>query len=210
MNQQDEAAIVIRKATAMTAIWRQSNDGYVEQVLRSDGDAGIAGVDVEVGGKQISLGILQIREGARASHVLIIGSGEEVRVNGQPVMGGFRVLQHRDELVVETARLFFSAESTPVLETYHHDESARRPKCGVCRAEIRDGQTVVRCPGCNRIFHQIAAAGDAPEKNCFSYSAQCPFCQHPTSLTGETSWRPDAEYAQQEAFAQSATIATHQ
>ena len=92
---------------------------------------------------------------------LIAGGEVSIYVNGSAVIGGIHVLRHKDELVVDGARAYFSAESTPVVEVYQHDGSRRRPRCPICRGEIQDGQSIVRCPGCSRISHQIAATADA-------------------------------------------------
>jgi hypothetical protein len=190
----------------MAMIWRESNDGYVGEPLRMDGDAGVAIVAARVGGTSRGFRIAQFRDGTTTRHALVAGSDVPIRVNGQAIAGGFRVMHHKDELVMGAERMFFSAESTPVVEAYRHDESRRRPRCAVCRAEVLDGQSVVRCPGCSRVYHQIAASDDAPEKPCWTYAPKCRFCEHPTSLSGEPSWRPECE--QNQLISEPTTIAS--
>ncbi len=155
---------------------------------RSPGDASIAdGVE--------SFCVVPFDDGGKPGHVLVAKPRGLVRVNGMPVIGGLRALGHKDELIVGSRRMFFSSESVPVVEVYEHDRQGRRPRCPVCRAAVEDGQTVVRCPGCSRVYHQIAAADDTPEKPCWTYSPSCRFCDHPTTLSGEPTWRPELEEA---------------
>jgi hypothetical protein len=134
--------------------------------------------------------IVPFRDGARSSHALVASPGICVRVNGSVVLGGLRVLRHKDELLVGSRRMYFSAETVPVVHAFQTDGS-RLPRCVVCRGEIQDGAAAVRCPGCSRLYHQIDAVGDSQGQKCWTYSATCRFCEHPTSLSGEPSWRPD-------------------
>jgi hypothetical protein len=124
---------------------------------------------------------------------LLVGPGVRVRVNGQPVVGGFRVLDHRDEILVDRTRYYFSAESTPVRVTFQAQAGARLPTCPVCRGPIKEGDEVVRCPGCTRWYHQLDATENRRAKPCWTYAATCRFCGHPTPLTGEFAWRPELE-----------------
>ena len=145
------------------------------------------------GGTGTEFRIVPFRDGSRPSHALIVIGDVPVRVNGQSATGRLHILRHKDELMVGSQQMFFSAESTPVVEIYRHGESGRRPRCPVCRAEVQDEQTVVRCPGCSRLYHQLEATETQPEKPCWTYSPECRFCEHPTSLSGEPTWRPDEE-----------------
>ena len=130
-------------------------------------------------------------DGGRRRFALIVRAVGFTHINGSPLVGGIRVLQHKDEISVGSESLFFSAEATPVVEVYRPDDSPKRPRCAICRAAIQDAQHVVRCPGCARLYHQIAAVNGKAEKHCWTYSPTCRFCEHPTSLSGELSWRPD-------------------
>ena len=174
----------------MPTVWELTAEGFVPvrvQVAEhsaAGGDRSAANGDFR---------IVAFRDGARPSHALIAVAGVRVRVNGPVIIGGLCVLEHRDELRIGSQQMFFSAESVPILEIYQHGDSGRRPRCPVCRAEIRDGQSVVRCPGCSRLHHQVDAADASPGMPCWTYSPACRFCEHPTSMSGEPAWRPDEE-----------------
>lgn len=164
----------------MSNIWREAPDHGWEAIPLGGGveQAGIRFVPLGQGGVG-----------------LIASAGVPVRVNGQPVPGGFRVLEHRDEILVGAARYFFSAQSVPVLTVFRHAEGARLPTCPVCRGPIRDGDQAVCCPGCGRWFHQLDAAGERREKHCWTYAPTCRFCSQPTTLTEDALWRPEKEEA---------------
>jgi hypothetical protein len=139
------------------------------------------------------IGWLAFRAGAEAGVALLVRTGVLVRVNGQPVVAGLRLLEHQDEILVRGARFFFSAESTPVQVAFRLEAGARAPTCPVCRGAIWDGDQAVQCPGCTRWFHQLDAAGTRRAKHCWTYAARCRFCNHPTSLSGEPGWTPETE-----------------
>ncbi|MGE3316719.1 MAG: PHD finger domain-containing protein, partial [Planctomycetaceae bacterium] len=107
-------------------------------------------------------------------------------INGETIHD-IALLSDRDEIVVGLQRIYFSSETIPVVSTFHLEEGARRPSCGVCRGPIEDGAPVVQCPRCTRLFHQ----SDGREH--WTYRSECPFCKHPTSLTGESAWKPETE-----------------
>jgi len=140
-----------------------------------------------------SVRLVRFGTGADSGVALLARPGVTVRVNGLPIAGGMRVLQHRDELLVARRRYFFSAESTPVVTVFQLAEGDRRPACPICRGPIRDGEQIVRCPGCGRSFHQLG--GEGKRKTCWTYAAHCRFCRHPTALDGATAWRPEQEEA---------------
>ena len=131
--------------------------------------------------------------GNRPEHVFMSDVAVNARVNGAAVIGGFRVLQHKDEIVIDGQQMFYSAESKPEVEIYQHEGTLRRPRCPICRAKFEDGESVVRCPGCARMYHLSEATKKTAEKPCWTFSPTCRFCEHPTSMSGEPSWRPDEE-----------------
>lgn len=165
----------------MSLTWKRETDGFVPAPPES----------LQV--SEHAFCIVEFFLGPRREAALITVEGIRARVNGSLVVGGFRVLQHKDEVRIGSTQLFYSAESVPVLEVYQHEGSTRRPRCPVCRAEIHDGQTFVRCPCCSRLHHQIDATDDSPGMPCWTYSPACRFCEHPTSMSGEPTWRPDEE-----------------
>jgi hypothetical protein len=105
------------------------------------------------------------------------------------------VLQHKDEILAGRARLFYSAESRPEVVTFRAEQGERRRTCPVCRGPIRDGELAVRCPGCQRWYHEIPESAGKPPKKCWSYSPTCSFCRHPTALSGDAVWHPEMEEA---------------
>jgi hypothetical protein len=122
----------------------------------------------------------------RGQAALLVRPGVRVRVNGEPVFGGVRLLEHKDEVLIGARRVVFSGEATPVVTTFTA-AGQRPPVCPVCRGPVREGTQAVQCPGCGRWFHQQDA------KTCWTYAATCRFCNHPTSFSAETCWRPDQE-----------------
>ena len=118
-----------------------------------------------------------------------------VRVNGQAILGGLRVLEHKDEVLLSETRLYFSMESNPIVAVYRLFENGRAPICPICRGPIRDGMQAVQCPGCGRWFHQLDAEGDRLAKTCWTYAPKCRFCSHPTAFDTESAWRPEREEA---------------
>lgn len=176
----------------MPTLFEETKSGFVTRPIEPAAgtaiDGGLSGDGIPQRCRVIVLG-----NGAIRTYAVLHGSGVCVRVNGLAIVGDIRILEHRDEIVVGTSRTFFSSESTPSVEVYSHSGTGRRPKCPVCRNAVMDDQTVVRCPGCNRIFHQIEKTESSPEKHCWTYSEECKFCGHPTQMSGEPVWRPVAE-----------------
>jgi len=177
----------------MATIWKETQHGFEARPLPAGAGGTEIGLRVLFADALPDLRVMPFRDRNRQGHALVAGENVVVRVNGAAMVSGLRVLDHKDEIAIGRQRVYFSAESAPIVETYQHDGSRRRPRCPICRAELQDGHSIVRCPGCSRIYHQIAAAGEAPEKPCWTYSPECRFCGHPTSLSGEPTWRPDDE-----------------
>lgn len=141
------------------------------QLLAGDG-VGLPGV-----------GLLGLRQGA----ALFVRAGVWVRVNGEAVLGGMRLLEHQDEVLTEAGRWYFSAQSAPVITTFSLPTGGRVPTCPVCRGPVREGEPAVQCPGCGRWAHQAEA------RACWAYAPACRFCNHPTSFADEATWRPGEE-----------------
>lgn len=123
----------------------------------------------------------------QAQTALFVRPGVRVRVNGEPVFGGLRLLEHKDEVLIGAARLVFSSETTPQVVTFAVPAGGRAPVCPVCRGPVKVGMLAVECPGCGRWFHQLDS------KACWTYAPTCRFCNHPTSFAKEACWRPDRE-----------------
>src|SRR5262249_56462223 len=74
-----------------------------------------------------------------------------VRVNGEPLAAGIRVLRERDEFCVGTARHFFSTEALAAVTPA--PESATPPRCPRCTTTILADSPSVRCPQCTLLHH---------------------------------------------------------
>ena len=167
----------------MATILRFTAGGFLPEPISGEGRQVLAGETV----------LVSFQDGSRSQYILVSQDGEKTQVNGEPLVGGLRVLRHRDELLVEGDRLYFSAQTTPVVEAYQHQGDAKPPRCPICRAEIKDGDLVVRCPGCTRVYHQSTGVEGQDDRPCWTYCRTCKFCEHPTSLTGEDAWQPDED-----------------
>jgi hypothetical protein len=168
----------------MSCLWMEGAAGEWAPRIVPAGKP-MAGEDLGVPG--IALLVLP-RQGA----VLLARDGVWVRVNGERVLGGMRLIEHKDEVLVEDARLVFSQESAPVIVRFTVLTNLRLPTCPICRGPIRDGMQAVQCPGCGRWFHQIDDEGETA-RPCWTYAPTCRFCQHTTSFAAEAAWRPDRE-----------------
>ena len=164
----------------MSSLWRQSPEGVWETISLSreagrpfllDADAALVGVG----------------RGADRTVALLPRGAAAARVNGLPIIGGLRVLDHQDEILIGRQRFIFSTESTPQLARFHHQGEGKRPSCPICRGPLADGDDAVQCPGCGRWYHQLAM------RPCFTYAPQCRFCRHPTALTGGAVWHPEQD-----------------
>ena len=140
---------------------------------------------------EFGLEVVAFQHNGVSGVALLVDGSRVVFVNGEPLVTRIRVCTHKDEILVAGTRFFFSAESVPELEIFHAAPGGRRVQCPVCRRPIEHMQQVVRCAGCQRLFHQIDASGDRREKHCWTYHPACPFCDHPTSLSGEATWTPE-------------------
>lgn len=136
-----------------------------------------------------------VGQGSEVAMALLLSPGKSGFVNGEPLLGGLRLLNHRDEVVTPGERYYYSAQSKPLVAIHRSAPDARRLKCPVCRMAIEDGQAVVACPQCARVYHQIDAEGDRQAKHCWTYRQAC-MCSHPTSLADENVWRPEQEEVQ--------------
>lgn len=137
--------------------------------------------------------LLRFGRGPDRGVAVLARSGVSVLVNGLPIAGGMRLLEHKDEVVVGRRRFFYSSESAPAVAVFRAEASARPTTCPVCRGTIKDGVNAVRCPGCTRWYHQIEPADGQPARRCWTFAPTCRICSHPTALTGEPAWRPEVE-----------------
>jgi hypothetical protein len=168
----------------MSSFWREQSNGRPAFPFASE--AIVAGHDLPV----IGIRFFRFGQGAGRGMMLLVKPGMSAWVNGQPILGGIRFLQHRDEVLAGGMRFYFSAESRPAVETFHADQGGRVPVCPVCRGQVGEGDPAVQCPGCGRWHHQLSS------KKCWTYAPACRLCGHPTALDGADDWRPELEEAQ--------------
>src|SRR5262249_19499577 len=152
----------------MSSLWKQTADRSWQQVP-------LVGVDPD------GIRLFPFGRGAERSVALMAAPDTRVWVNGLPLLGGLRVLEHQDEILHGGGRLYFSAEGTPTVAAFHVQAGVRVPSCPVCRGPLKDGDAAVQCPGCGRWFHQaVTPVVDAPgspvrAKSCWTYAATCRF-----------------------------------
>jgi hypothetical protein len=170
----------------VSIVWREMPDQTWHALPLRPGQPLTA---VELGADGVQLCDL----GTERAAVLMVRPDVWVRVNGQAILGGVRVLEHKDEVLLAETRLYFSTETAPIVSVYRLAEGGRAPICPICRGPIRDGIQAVQCPGCGRWFHQLDAEGDRPAKSCWTYAPTCRFCSHPTAFDAEAAWRPEKE-----------------
>ncbi len=106
-----------------------------------------------------------------------------VRVNGNPLDAGIRVLRDRDELRTGGTRTFFSTESLPVMVPFTGGE--RSTFCPRCKLEVAAGSPAVACPQCRVWHHQ------SDELPCWTYAERCTMCDQPTALGAGFRWTPE-------------------
>ncbi len=167
----------------MSGLWREGTAGWqaIGMFEPVPGSSDLPGVD--------GVAFCSFGHGSERGVALLVRPGILARVNGQPILGGMRVLTHRDEVLLGSIRFYYSAQRTPCVVVFRSAEGARAPVCPVCRGPIVQNGSAVQCPGCGRWYHQSEPSG----RQCWTYSGSCRFCEHPTSLTGETIWRPEME-----------------
>jgi hypothetical protein len=119
-----------------------------------------------------------------AAYVLLAPPGGGVRVNGQRLVRGIRVLEHRDEVMdADGAVAYFSTEEPPEPVRY----SGPAAKCGRCRASIALDSLAIKC-ACGVWYHH----GDP---SCFEYGddPRCVACRRAARLDGSGLWSPEVE-----------------
>ena len=108
-----------------------------------------------------------------------------VRVNGDALLTGIRVLRDRDEiLLLGKVRLFFSTESPARIEPF---PGAPQPvRCRRCMQPIEPGSRAVKCPACGAWHHQ-----SDDEFPCWTYGETCANCDQPSDLNAGFRWTPE-------------------
>jgi hypothetical protein len=134
------------------------------------------------GDTALSTGVAQLVRATGDGAWVLVGPSA-VRVNGEPLDAGIRVLRDRDELLVAGRRSFFSSETLAVVEPLPVVD--RPPVCPRCKTAIEPGTLAVRCPQC-RIWHH-----QSEEMPCWTYAPLCALCPQPTPLDAGYRWSPE-------------------
>jgi hypothetical protein len=132
--------------------------------------------------------LVRARNAKPAPWVLIAGAGPDVRVNGDAMLLGVRVLTDRDEIsVAGVGELFFSTESLARVEEFTGDLTGATPAiyCPRCRQTIDEGVSAVKCPQCGVWYHETE------DLNCWTYAETCALCPQPTDLDAGFRWTPE-------------------
>ncbi len=114
---------------------------------------------------------------------LIAAASASVRVNGQTLPSGLKLLRHRDAVQVAAAQpLFYSAERIPVVRPF---PGAPEPIfCVRSKTQLQLGDPAVQCKSCSCWFVQTDSIP------AFTYGPSCPICGARTALDGELEWQP--------------------
>jgi hypothetical protein len=115
------------------------------------------------------------------------GDSGALRVNGEPVALGIRVMTDRDALFAEDGSVSFFSDEEPAQVVAFPGLAGGKPgTCARCRNPIAVGDLAVKCPGCGAWTHQ------SEEFPCWSYEGAetCPLCDQP-NIIGAYRWAPD-------------------
>jgi len=126
----------------------------------------------------------------------LIAAAAAVRVNGEALPAGARLLDDRDEILLGARRLVLSTERVARMERYvAGDRAIACPRCG---GQLETGDPIVRCPRCRMAHHHEMVPGavragdpDAGE-SCWLHDVTCAACkEQSTDLGRDRRWTPD-------------------
>ena len=118
------------------------------------------------------------------SWTLLGGREASLRVNGQPLALGIRVLRDRDEISIAGQRCFFSTEELARVAAF--PGLAQIVFCPRCKQKVEPGEPAVACPHCRAWHHQ------SDKFPCWTYATTCALCQlQSTALDAGYSWKPE-------------------
>jgi hypothetical protein len=124
---------------------------------------------------------------AGANQYVVMGTSDEatLAVNGY-LIPTLRVLRHKDEILVENARYYFSAESPVEVREWSEAAPGEAVLCARCHARLRGGDLVAACPSCGAVCHE------SEDLACLSYEPECPRCGAAISMdSAKFSWTPE-------------------
>jgi len=115
--------------------------------------------------------------------VLLCPPRNGMRVNGQRVLIGARVLSDRDVIALGGGQtVWFSSERTAAVVPFASEHAS----CIRCKLPLESGAPAVRCPapGCGFWHHQ------SEDQPCWIYTDGCAACGYPTDLNAGFQWSP--------------------
>ena len=130
-----------------------------------------------------SAAVVLLRIGSGRDWAALVPGDFPLTHNGQPVPAGLRVLAHGDLLAHAGSRAFFSTEESACVEVFTGSEAIACPRC---KLPIAPGQSVVRCPDCGVVHHQLV------DRPCWNYAPNCSFCPRSTALDAGLRWSPES------------------
>jgi hypothetical protein len=170
----------------MSHLWYTRDGEWIAESLSAERALG------EWTGDDASLVRIAPQPGGPACYALL-APAPSVRVNGEPLPTGIRVLRDRDEILCRTGqRLWFSTERVAEITRFRGSGDAGveadEARCPRCRDYIEQGTEAVACPNCG-VFYHFAA-----DRHCYDYHAECVICRGPTrDLSEQTlAWTPCA------------------
>jgi hypothetical protein len=175
----------------MSSLWQKQGESALSGSRWKQIPLGASVLRVPVGSGEIL--ITRTGGGTEIATALLASSGPRLAVNGLPVLGRLKVLEHRDEITADGALFVFSEESLPEVFDFRPEPDGRALRCSLCRGAIEEGMAVVRCPRCGRLFHQSNGGSEGRQRHCWTYSERCRHCGHPTALSEESLWSPENE-----------------
>jgi hypothetical protein len=122
--------------------------------------------------------------GPSPTWALLAGPSATLRVNGQPLVLGIRVLRDRDEISFDGHRGFFSTEELAQIVPF---PGLPQPAfCPRCKQKMETGDLAVVCPHCRAWHHQ------SEKYPCWTYGGTCALCQvQSTALDAGYTWTPE-------------------
>jgi hypothetical protein len=115
---------------------------------------------------------------------LMSAPGSGIRIGGEALPCGLRVLRDRDEIRTPVGeQYFFSTEALVAVTSF--ESLGRDVFCGRCRQRIAAGAPAVRCPGCGVWYDEN------DELPCWTYAETCAFCGRSTALDLGFAWSPE-------------------
>jgi len=175
----------------MPHLWKEdrtAGTGEPEWVVQPlNGEAAVPLADASaVAGRAVAL-LLRSRTDQGETWLVMnatpAGGAPGVTLNGAPLHAGIRVLADRDEIrVAGLGRVFFSTEQLARIDPFPGADTSTF--CPRCKQAITAGSPAVKCPACQRWYHQ------SDEYPCWTYTEQC-LCGHPTALDSGYRWTPE-------------------